>query len=187
MSNADRASPSDAREEPVPIEVHRCELGKKVLWAGLSEQITGCMTHWLKGRSRYCGGAECRYQCSRLESLWKGYVAALVYRHESKTWIYGVVELPGHAELDTRGRYARGQIWELSRAVDRRGKQSPVAARFVRDELPQTTPPAFAVEQVLVHLFQEQRLDLRTRNPMPPRLAYAPIPAVLPEKKEDHP
>ena len=56
MSNADRASPSDVREKPVPIEVHRCDLGKKVLWAGLSEQITGCMTHWVKGRSRYCGG-----------------------------------------------------------------------------------------------------------------------------------
>jgi hypothetical protein len=169
--------PPQGAAGPQPVRVLRVEVGQIHKLRMLSPEIGGCMTHYVGKRSRYCSGDDCFPAYHRTEQIYKGYVAAELFREGNDDWLPVVLEVTEHAELDMRQLYRRGQVWQLSRAADRKGKQGPVRALLIDTGDPEEVPEAFNIEIVLQHLYHVLAVDLRARNPMPPRLVMSPSPA----------
>jgi hypothetical protein len=169
--------PPVAPQSPPTVRVLRVEAGHAhEIWT-LSPELGGLFTHYSQKRSHYCPGPSCTCPLSRLQRVWKGYIAALCYVKATDDWHAVVLEISEHAELDMRGVYRRGQGWELSRPAERRGRHGPVVARLVTTETPATLPAPFPIEKVLRHLYHEDEIDLRHANPLPERISINPISA----------
>lgn len=160
-----------------PVRVLRVEAGQTAdLWS-LSPDLGGLFTHFASKRSHYCPGATCGCPLSRVQRVWKGYIAALHYVVADDSYHAVVLEVSEHAELDMRGRYQRGQMWRLQRPAERRGRHGPVVALLSPQPAPVALPQPFCVEKVLRHLYHCDEIDLRHKNPLPDRVVIAPISA----------
>lgn len=172
---------------PSAVRVQRVEQGTSILCRMLSDSIGGVFTHHVRDRSHYCAGDECDRSMHRSSAVWKGYVAAEVFRKACGDWLPVVLEITESLELDMRGVYARGQVWEVSREKETSKKKKPLVGRLVRVDQADKLRAAFDVRLVLYHLFHVTQIDLSARNPLPPRLVLEPTPDENPPKKKETP
>ena len=105
------------------VRVQRVEKDSLLIARMLSEKIGGCNTHYVHNRSRNRAPSHRPSPTyHRSETVWKGYVAAEIWRCATDDWLPVVLELTEHVELDMRDVYARGQLWELRRGQRHREK-----------------------------------------------------------------
>lgn len=155
------------------LSVFRIEVSKSHIVRMLSNTYNGLFTHYTRGGSEYCPGEHCGCHLRKLDRLWKGYVAAEVYDQAVNKWAPIVLEITENLELDFRGRYDRGQVWELSRAPKVNGKNQPVKGKLLEERDPNTFPPPFDVKPVLLHVFHVTEIALCWPNPMPSRIVVS--------------
>lgn len=185
MSN-DRIDGHEERLRAYRLRILRVGPGEKMCVRMLSKSIKGMFNHFKDRRSHYCPGRQCNCQHSRLPRLWKGYVASERYDQEHNLWLPHVLEVTEYLELDMRGIYQRGQVWQLSRLKEEGKQKKPVTGLLleVRDE--KTFPPPHQILETLRHLYHALDLELLFDNPLPGRTMVQPSQAEPPEivKKE---
>lgn len=168
------------------LRVFRVSAGETAILRMVSAGYSGLFTHWVRGRSIYCPGDSCSTATHRAGRIWKGYLFAEQWINPSKLWAPVVLEISEHLELDFRHIYARGQIWELSRERDVRGKQVPVIGKVLEERDPSQFPPEIDFLPVLRNMYHEAALICGEKNPLPPRTivtcSQGDAPEVLREK-----
>jgi len=169
------ANPAQPRPDPLPLGVYRVEYGtKSTIWT-IGRRVLGLWTHWLKGRSVYCTGEICHPTLHAIPRVWKCFVAAAVWTLPEGVWRPIVLEVTEALELDFRGLYERGQLWELSRA-HRTPKRNPPVKGVLLNRNPDLEPPEpFSIMEVLQHLFHQERIELDAVNALPPRQLMEPV------------
>lgn len=161
-------SPDRLQTEDV-LRILRVEPGDSHTIRTLSRHYGGCFTHY-KGRSHYCPGREeCQYH--KLDVQWKGYALVERWEGEGILWRPFVLEITEGLELDLRGKWDRGQVWEISRLPQvKAGKATPVRGRRLEERDPDTFPPEFDFTAVLLHTYHVRQIRLDKENPLPPRI-----------------
>lgn len=139
------------------------------------------MTHYFRGRSRLCGGDECDAALHKSDRVWKGYAAVELYIQERKKWSPVVLEITENLELDFRGMYTRGQVWELWADPKVKNKNSPVYGKFMEQREESTFPAAFDYVPCLRAMYHVDRIDLSILNPCPPRVIVSDSDGEAPE------
>jgi hypothetical protein len=182
-SHPDR--PHKPRPESYPLRVFRVKEGCTWTVLCLSERIGGCFVHWLRGRSFYCDPRGCPPAKHNSDRQWKGYAAAHLWDAPAALWLPIVLEVTESLELDLRGLYARGQLWEVSRPEQSDRRKTPVAGRLIGTRTPRETPAAFDVKDVLRHLYHTDVIDLTAKNPLPSRVIVEPFKAPPPVAELD--
>lgn len=176
------------KKQIVRVKVERVELNDSKIVRCLSDTIGGCFTHYFRGRSQFCHGKDCNPLMHKTDATWKGYIAAEWYIEQLAAWRPIVMEITEHAELDMRGLYRRGQIWNFYRPSDASKKNPPTFAALLEERSPESMPPAFDILPVLQTLYHTMNIDLGVLNPLPPRVllydSADPPPEFLREKVE---
>lgn len=152
------------------VEIFRPELSVPAHVRSLSETYFGFFTHYIGKRSQACLGEKCRYPCAKLEKHWKGYFAAEVWNEAIERWQPWVMELTETGELDVRGQFARGQVWEFWRIPSGNGKNPPLQGKLLETRDPKKFPLAFDVVSPLKTLYHVFELPAYCKNPLPPRV-----------------
>jgi hypothetical protein len=152
------------------LRIFRVEEGTTVHARVLSEGYQGLFTHYARGRSVYCAGEKCDSTVHKLDRVWKGYAAVELWNVATKRWNPVVLEISEALELDLRGLWKRGQVWEFWRDVPTKKKSMPIMGKLHAERDPATFPPAFDYKPVLLHLYHIQAVHLGSLNPMPPRV-----------------
>ena len=163
-----------------PLRVLRIEPGLNFHVRTLSLMYGGVFTHFVRGRSHLCQGETCRADFHREQRIWKGYASVEVYDQRVNRWAPFVLEITEALELDLRGIYTRGQVWEIWREAQTGRKATPVLAKLTEERDEKTFPAAFDYVPVLKHLYHVERIGLDAVNPLPPRI-------ILPTSEGDAP
>jgi hypothetical protein len=135
----------------------------------LSHELKGCFTHFIKDFSRYCAGYDCNPADHRTQRFWKGYAAVQVYMPTGSLWMPAILEVTENLELDFRGKWRRGSVWELSRARRTTKKWPPIVGVKISETCPDPLPEPFDLLPNLLRLFQVEQIALDQVNPLPPR------------------
>src|SRR5881394_1208393 len=89
-----RAGDGGASASARPLRVFRVEPGTSWHVLVLSREVGGIMTHWYKGRSRFCPpDGTCEPQQHKSPRFWKGYAAAQVWDAAHSLWQPVVLEV----------------------------------------------------------------------------------------------
>lgn len=157
----------------------------KLVWM-LSDSIGGIYTHWIgsrrDGRSKYCrGDGECPSNWHKEIQIWKGYTSVLVYDQAKVLWFPYVLEVTENLELDLRDRYARGQIWQISKKPDGKKRVSSLSGTLTEEVDEARTPPALDYIPVLKWVFQTTNINLGAVNRMPPKTMVRPEAGYVPK------
>jgi hypothetical protein len=152
------------------LRVFRVCPGVQVIARTLSPSYKGCFTHWSRKKSILCLGSECNPADHKTQKLWKGYALVELYDQVAAHWLPTVLEISEHLELDLRGKYKRGQVWEFSREKEQGKKVTPVMGRLLEQRDPDTFPREFSFVSVLQHLYHAETIDLSCHNPLPDRI-----------------
>lgn len=179
-------------DEPVRVlRVFRVEEGTSVHARILSEKYSGLFTHYCKGRSHYCKGAQCEPLLHKMDRVWKGYASVELWNAGMKKWTPVVLEISEALELDLRGLWARGQVWEFYRDRPAKKKPAPTMGKLLEEREPATMPPPFDFKAVLLHLYHVEQVNLGCMNPMPPRVVVVDSdgdgPAILGDQQTGKP
>lgn len=111
---------------------------------------------------------------------WRGYVAALVWDRAAKKWLPTVLEVSESLELDMRGIYSPGQVWEISRGQKQKDKKPPYVGRLVDQSLSLAIFAPFDVRPIVEGLYHcrgmqlDQPSDREGRTYLPAIEAPAP-------------
>jgi len=178
--------PGDARLPVYPLRVYRVQEGVRTILRTISDRYWGCWTHY-KGFTWYCGGNNCRPEHHKLPMQWKGYAAVEIWDEDHHVWYPQVFEMTSHLELDFRGKWHRGQVWECTRALNVGKKHEPTYGVLLEERPPDTFPAAFDLYPPLRKIWQREDIKLNIDNPAPARtlmstskdagpLKYAPEP-----------
>lgn len=174
------------------LQIFRVSPGQSVLIRTLSDGYHGLMTHWVgtrtKGRSVYCKGKECEPAIHKLDQIYKAYAAVEIWSKQRGKWQPWVMELSEALELDVRGIWARGQVWEIYRLkIDDKNK-TPIMGKLLEERDPKTMPKEFDIKAPLMHLYHTKVLHLGVLNPMPPRVIVqesdGDAPKILQQEKQ---
>lgn len=169
----------------VVLRVFRVKEGTTVHARTLSDGYSGLFTHYVRGRSVYCQGEKCEATVHRTDKVWKGYAAVELWNVATKKWTPAVLEITEALELDLRGLWKRGQVWEFYRDTPIQKKKMPIMGKLLEERDPASLPPAFDFRSVLLHLYHVEAVHLGVLNPMPPRVILADSegdgPAILEE------
>jgi len=152
------------------LRVFRVEEGATVHARTLSDGYSGLFTHYVKGRSVYCQGDKCEAQVHKADKVWKGYAAVELWDSSCKKWNPVVLEISESLELDLRGLWRRGQVWEFYRELPTKKKSMPIMGKLLEERDAAAFPLAFDFKAVLLHLYHVHAIHLGTLNPMPPRV-----------------
>jgi hypothetical protein len=152
------------------LRIFRVEEGTTVHARVLSEGYRGIFTHYARGRSVYCQGDKCEATLHKLDRVWKGYAAVELWNVATKKWNPVVLEISEALELDLRGFWKRGQVWEFYRDLPTKKKSMPIMGKLLEERDPLAMPPEFDFKPVLLHLYHVQSIRLDCLNPMPPRV-----------------
>lgn len=188
MSHPNGKANGQAKQPPrslpvVAIKVLRIEPGHTAYVRTLSTEYGGIMTHWFKGRSHFCCGANCDATMHKTKRYWKGYTPVELYSEADGLWYPWVLEITEHLELDFRGRFDRGQVWELFRY------EAKTIGEPVRGVLHETVDldklrPAFDIVPILKTMYHWlEPMPITVKNPLPGRTIAEPTqgdaPAIL--------
>jgi hypothetical protein len=166
--------PHESRPDAIRVEVTRIKSEMTLTVRTLSYALKGLFTHFKGQRSHYCAEGDCDRGLHAINRQWKGYVAAEIWFQSSARWVPTVLEVTEHCELDMRDLYARGQVWELSRAKESTKKKMPVIARLLEQREEKTFPAPFDIMPVLRTLYHRLDIELSQENPMPGRVVLLP-------------
>lgn len=155
-----------------PLDVFRVDAGSNHFIRTLEASYGGLFTHYVgraNGRSHYCPDAHCSCQHSKLDRVWKGYTSVEVWDPKNAHWFPAILEITEALEVCFRGRFDRGQVWELSRrAPDKEKKSYPVVGRFVEDLKEEHLPSKLDYRPVLMRLYHApDGVQTHHKNPMP--------------------
>jgi hypothetical protein len=164
------------------VRVHRIEGTAGQFVRMLSPDYKGIFTHFYQKRSHYCSGETCRIATHASDRTWKGYVAAeLLLRAPKPVWVPICLEITEYLELDLRGIYQRGQLWELYKMDDGKGKKAAITGRLHADQPPADLRKPFDIVPCLRALYHRDVVDLKHASPLPPRVFMEEVDAELPE------
>lgn len=187
------ASPPETSIPPAPpdppqatqfraVRVYRVESFDPVFVRMLSADYKGLFTHYYQKRSHYCCGDGCRVANHAADRTWKGYVPAeILVPGKRAMWMPICLEITENLELDLRGVFERGQLWELYKLDGGKGKKSPVTGKLHADPPPATLRRPFDVLPCLRALYHRDVIDLRHPSPLPPRVFADEVEGELPE------
>ncbi len=163
------------------VECYRVETTEPVFVRMLSPDYKGLFTHYYRGRSQYCAGEACRVANHGQDRVWKGYVAAeRLLVAKKPVWIPICLEITEYLELDLRGVFARGQLWELWKLDNGAGKKAPVTGKLHPDEPPPDLRRPFDIVPCLKALYHRDEIRLVHGSPLPDRVHVEELPAELP-------
>lgn len=169
----------------VVVRVERVHPGQTMIVRTLSETYGGLLTHgsFVKGKwkSVYCDPESCCLGRVKDRRQWYGYAACQWWREDSKTWIPIALEITECLELDFRDVYQRGQLWELFQPAKVKNKVFASAGRLLRQDEPETLPPAFDVRSALYSVYGAWNIPLNVPNPHPKRLLLDQVADQAPE------
>lgn len=157
----------------------------------LSPDYKGIFTHYYQKRSLYCIGEGCRVQNHNIDRTWKGYVAAeLLDLGEKGIWFPIALEITENLELDLRGVYQRGQLWEIyAQDLGKPRKNPPITAKLHADAAPDNLRKPFDIVPCLRALYHRDVVDLKHPSPLPARVyveeTESPLPEVLQREKSE--
>lgn len=158
----------------LPVRVIEIAEGGAVFFRGLSACYRGLLTHFIKGQgTQYCRKELCPAPWHKERLIWKGYLSGETHNFSAERWEPGVLELTESLELDFRGIYCRGQVWEIKRGIKVGRTNPPLVGRLHEQLNEKNLPPAFDYMPVLHHLYRVAPLDLTAKNPLPPRMLIA--------------
>lgn len=177
MADRNGLPPQTGQVQLHTVRIENVEDGEVKLVRCLSASYGGIGTHYVKGQSRYCASETCRTDWHRTEWYYRGYFAAEWFCDVRKLWLPCVWELTEQSELDVRGRYQRGQVWEFSRVLAERKGHAPTVAKLMGSYPENLMPSAWDYRPVLMRVYHAAAIDTSIVNPMPPRLLLAPSPA----------
>jgi len=166
----------------LPIRIFRLEPGASAFVRLLSPRYGGLFTHWKGGRSIYCAGEDCPAALHSTEKFWKGYGAVEAWCPIKNLWYPAVFELTEHLELDFRGQWERGQVWEVQRVKHKQAKREPIRADLQELLDANTLPADFDFLVVLKRMYHRERIDLGSKNPLPPKICLPPSVGLPPQK-----
>jgi hypothetical protein len=171
-----------------PLRVFRLEAGKSEIVRMCANHYHGLFTHWGRVRSYLCTGDDCPLTLHKSPRIWKGYTSAEKYLQKEAKWLPICLEITENLELDFRGVFARGQVWELFRPNDVGRKKFPVEGKLLEERDPNTFPSQLDLIPVLRHLYHADTIGLSLKNPMPARtfvtLSEGEKPAVIAQAEE---
>lgn len=164
------------------IRVYRVEGNDPVFVRMLSPSYQGIFTHYYQKRSHYCAGDACRVANHQSDRTWKGYAAAeILLAAKTPVWLPICLEITEYLELDLRGVYERGQLWELYRSDLGKSKKSPVTGKLHGDAPPANLRKPFDVVPCLRALYHRDNVDMKHPSPLPPRVYAEEVAGELPE------
>jgi hypothetical protein len=183
---------SQSSTSPVPapsyaLRVFRIAAGTAWTVRTNSKGYSGLVTHYGPNGSVWCPGTGCLSTLHRKGPIWKGYCTVDLYDPANRWWAPVVLEITETCELDMRGRYERGQLWELSREADTPKRKSPVRAKLIGQADETEMGPPIDCVPVLRSLYHAYELTLGTPNPMPARVMVSPIAGTAPPTVEPVP
>jgi len=161
---------SDSPKQVGVLRVFRIEEGTTVHARTLSDGYKGVFTHYVKRRSVLCGGDDCDGPTHKTPKIWKGYAAVELWNAATNHWNPFVLEITESLELDLRGKWRRGQVWEFYREMPTKKKSMPITGKLLEERDPSSVPPEFDYRPVLLHLYHVHAIHLGVLNPMPPRV-----------------
>jgi hypothetical protein len=169
--------PSGNGRAPTPHSVMRMlrlHVGDTEVVRILSHSYKGCLTHWYKGRGRYCPGNDtCKYH--DIEAVWKGYCSAEHWDQAAQLWMPVVLEISESLDQDFWGEFARGQVWQLSYpAPQKKGKASGIRGQLWEVRPEHTFPEPYDLRPVLLSVYHVTEIKLNLANPLPRRLKVQP-------------
>lgn len=182
----------DRAEPEYTLRILRIAAKQRLTLRTISPHYGGLYTHWYKGRSHYCPGRE-ECQLHRSDVVWKGYAAVETWDQTQALWFPWVLEITEGLELDFRGRWDRGQVWEVWRIEDNRKRDTtPIRGKLLEERNPDDFPPAYDLRPQLMHVYHVRELRLDQLNPLPPRQLVKPNPGAPPirpdqQRPEDRP
>lgn len=180
--------PGNNRLPLYPLRVFRVDLAQSwAVWM-LGNQYHGLFTRWVGTRANGRGHYVPREEWGEPKLIWKGYASALVWKNHEKHWLPVCFEITERCELDLRDRYARGQIWQISRAArQKKNDNPPVRAQLLESKQPNETPPELDLVPCLRNVYHVAEIDLSAQNPLPPITMVEPyIPPPRAEKTSDN-
>ena len=180
------AAPDDPRFASYRLQVFRVKPDTTWQVRTLSTAIGGLMTHWRGNRSYYCNPGGCESALHRAPSQWKGYFAGEYWLEQLQRWFPICCEITEACELDMRGQYRRGQVWQLSRDRELTKKKKPVRARLLEICDERTFPHPFDILPAVRTLYHVIEVQLDTENPMPAMTMVVPSEGA-PPKSADKP
>lgn len=169
-----RTSIGDDRLPIYPVRVYRIEHGTRQFVRMLSASYGGLFVHWEKSRSHYCPGEDNGCTRHKLELTWKGYTAAQLWDEIKQLWFPVALELTEMLEIDLRGVYRRGQVWELARGLKTKKGFSPIKSTLCELVPEAKLAPEFDYLPILHHLYHRTDLNIRQANPLPSRVSVVP-------------
>lgn len=162
-------SPQGGQRGSSVLRVFRVQPGDQVTMRILSPRYRGLFTHYSRTGSAVCLGSDCNPSLHRTDIFWKGYAAVEIWNLENTAWIPWVLEITENTELDFRGKWQRGQVWELSRARSQVKRKTPVVAVLLAERQEEEPPAEFDFLDTLCRLYHTTCLNLDQANPLPPR------------------
>jgi len=174
MSHNGKPHGPDRSEPEIVLRMLRLDKGQQATVRILSNNYKGCLTHWYKGRSHYCPGAEV-CDLHKIEPVWKGYCCCEQWVQAASLWEPWVLEITESLDQDFWGRFAAGQVWHLQRTPGKKkdGK-GPVVGKLWEERDPTTFPPPFDMRPVLLAVYHVKDVRLDQDNPMPRRMTLKP-------------
>lgn len=170
------------------LRVFRVAPGQTVYARTLSPMYGGLLTHWMRNRSYYCAGENCNPVVHKAPTVWKGYAAVQLWDESAKKWQPVVFEISESLELDVRGIWARGQVWEFFRLPQTGRKATPIEGKLMEELDPEDFSDPFDIMPPIKCIYHYHFIDLKVKNPLPARVyvegVNAPPPSILQAKEE---
>jgi hypothetical protein len=137
-------------------------------------EILGYFTRWLGKHSQYVPLSDLPPAGERKkEHVWVGFVLCQAWNDDRRLWEGIVLQVTENLEVDMRGHYDRGQIWEIVKQKPGK-KGSPISGARIGDCDLATLPPAVCFLDVLRVMWHVPDLQAGSiANPMPPRIYLA--------------
>jgi len=135
------------------LRVFRIEPGQTIIVRALSKRVEGLATHYARGKSEYCNPDGCPVSLHKEKRFWKGYAAVELWFERPGVWAPYVLEVTEALELDFRGKWARGQLWQIDRLPVTTKNKPPVTGLLLEERDPDSFPPAFEILPTVARLY----------------------------------
>ncbi len=171
------------------LKTLRVHMGENLFIRTLSPLYVGYLTHWMKKRSKLCLYAECPSERHKCDLQWKGYASVEQWYPGDKAWFPAVLEITEALELDLRGIYTRGQVWEVWKTLSSKGEAEPVRGKLHEERDPASMPDEHDIVPVLKSLYHEVKLPIAVKSHVPDRVLVTPTagdgPAIIAPKSPE--
>lgn len=138
------------------LRVLRIDPGQVMVVRSLDDELSGLASHYVRGRSLWCEPGNCPASLHKEPRYWKGYSPVEVWYEKPGVWAPFVLEVTEALELDFRGKWRRGQLWELERLPVTKQSKPPVTGTMIEERDPESFPPAFEIGPTVKRLYHAE-------------------------------